>query len=194
MFLYSCMHADNHTECGSQAACHEATPIWEEYGMYWLNWRHKERKQLTKKPLQQLRRKSSKPPSHLRVQQAESTSKPQMAQAFSVDQNWHIWADRDILLHRTAWLNDNLLSAAQALLKDQAPNIGGLQLLCASQMCAFDIEEDEFVKILHNGHGHWLTVSTTVAQQGAEVYVYDSMYPSVVEMDNYLIIVKLWLS
>ena len=46
-------------------------------------------------------------------------------------------------------------------------------------MCGFDIQSGEFVQILHDGHRHWLTVSTVGAEDGAEVYVYDSMYPSV---------------
>ena len=71
-------------------------------------------------------------------------------------------SDWDILLHQAAWLNDNVISVTQALLKDQAPYmyIGGSQPPCAGQMCAFDIEGGEFVQILHNGHWHWLTVNT----------------------------------
>ena len=87
--------------------------------------------------------------------------------------------DRDILLHPTAWLNDTIISAAQLLLKKQSPLLGGFQPPCLGQACAFDIQSAEFIQILHDGHGHWLTVSTVGAEDGAEVYVYDSMYPSV---------------
>ena len=80
----------------------------------------------------------------------------------------------DILLHPAAWLNDMIISAAQSLLKKQNPLVGGFQPPYLGQTCAFDIQSEEFVQILHNGHGHWLTVSMLGAEDGAEVYVYDS--------------------
>ena len=88
-------------------------------------------------------------------------------------------SDREILLHPAAWLNDNIISAAQALLQKQNTLVDGFQPPCLGQTCAFDIQSGEFVQILHDGHGHWLTVSTIGAEDEAEVYVYDSMYPSV---------------
>lgn len=87
-------------------------------------------------------------------------------------------SDRDILLHPAAWLNDNITSAAQMLLKKQAPLVGGFQPPYMGQLCAFDIEPGEFIQVLHDGHGHWLTVSTVGAEKEADVYVYDSMYSS----------------
>ena len=87
-------------------------------------------------------------------------------------------ANKDILLHPRAWLNDNIIHAAQVLLKSQAPMVGGLQEPGKGHVCSFDIEQGEFVQILHDGHGHWLMVSTVGAKNG-EVHVYDSMYPSV---------------
>ena len=45
---------------------------------------------------------------------------------------------------------------------------------------AFDVQCDEFVQVLHNGAGHWLTVSSIGATKGKpEIFVYDSMYQSV---------------
>ena len=87
--------------------------------------------------------------------------------------------DREILLHPAAWLNDSIISAAQSLLKKENPMVGGFQPPYLGQTCGFDIQTGEFVQILHDGHGHWLTVSTVGAEDGAEVYVYDSMYPTV---------------
>lgn len=43
------------------------------------------------------------------------------------------------------------------------------------QTMNFDIEPGEFVQILHNGHGHWLTIST-VGNEHPQVEVYDSAY------------------
>ena len=88
-------------------------------------------------------------------------------------------ADKDILLHLRAWLNDSIIHAAQVLLKNQVPVIGGLQEPGKGQMCSFDIERGEFVQILHDGHGHWLMVSTIGVKNDGEVHVYDSMYSSV---------------
>ena len=39
----------------------------------------------------------------------------------------------------------------------------------------FDVEPGEFVQILNNGRGHWLTIST-IGTTHPEVQVYDSMY------------------
>ena len=101
----------------------------------------------------------------------------------------HVWieteeyklyqSDREILLHPAVWLTDGIISAAQSLLRQQNPLIGGFQRPFLVQTCGFEIESGEFVQILHDGHGHWLTISTVGAEDGAEVYVYDSMHPSV---------------
>ena len=40
-----------------------------------------------------------------------------------------------------------------------------------------DIQLGEFVQILHNDRGHWITISTT-GTSCTEVHVFDSMYPS----------------
>ena len=34
------------------------------------------------------------------------------------------------------------------------------------------------MQILHNGHNHWLTISTVGATSPTEVFVYDSLYPT----------------
>ena len=44
---------------------------------------------------------------------------------------------------------------------------------------AFEVVAGEFVQILHNSHGHWLTVTNIGAQGSAEVLVYDSLYASI---------------
>ena len=42
---------------------------------------------------------------------------------------------------------------------------------------AFEVESDKFVQILHNGHNHWLTISS-VGTTPSHILVYDSMYLS----------------
>ena len=51
----------------------------------------------------------------------------------------------------------------------------GLQSVTRGITMNFDIEPGEFVQILHNGHGHWLTIST-VGNEHPQVEVYDSVY------------------
>ena len=58
--------------------------------------------------------------------------------------------DRDILLHPTAWMTDNILAASQRLLQKQT-GAHGLQPPCLGQTCAFDIQKKDFVQIISNG-------------------------------------------
>ena len=87
-------------------------------------------------------------------------------------------SDREILLSSTAWLNDNIIAAAGNIRKQKMPLKNGFQLPILGQICAFTIEKEEFVPILNNGRGHWLTVSTMGAKEN-EVQIYDSLYLSV---------------
>ena len=84
-------------------------------------------------------------------------------------------SDQDILLNPTAWMTDSLMDAAQLLLKKVNPAMQGLQSVTRGITMNFDIEPGEFVQILHNGHGHWLTIST-VGNEHPQVEVYDSVY------------------
>ena len=86
--------------------------------------------------------------------------------------------DKSILCSPSAWLSATIIDAAQKLLKQKVPLQNGFQDICCGRTCAFDIESTEFTQILHNGHDHWLTISTFGTQE-AEVFVYDSLYPSV---------------
>ncbi len=84
-------------------------------------------------------------------------------------------SEQDVLLNPTAWLTGTLIDAAQILLKKANPAMSGLQSVVLGQTMNFDIEPGEFVQILHNGHGHWLTIST-VGNEHPQVEVYDSAY------------------
>ena len=88
-------------------------------------------------------------------------------------------ADRAILLSPVGWLNDNLIIAAQNLLKKQS-SMPGFQDTCLGQSLGFEIQRGEFIQILHDGHGHWLMISGAITENGAqEIHVFDSMYPTV---------------
>ena len=63
--------------------------------------------------------------------------------------------------------------------KEECVLQNGFQPSTRGQTYTFEIETDDFIQILHNGRGHWLTISTIGAKDDAEVCIYDSMYPSV---------------
>ena len=79
--------------------------------------------------------------------------------------------DREILLSAVGWLTDSIISAAQTLLKCQS-SIPGFQHPCIAGTMEFEIQQKDFIQILHNGYGHWLTVSTIGCQE-AEIKGYD---------------------
>ena len=82
---------------------------------------------------------------------------------------------RQILESKTLWLNDNIINAAQRLLKKQY-GIPGLQNTLLGHTCTFDVVGGlEFVQVLHSNNSHWLTIST-IGCSYSTVKVYDSLY------------------
>ena len=84
--------------------------------------------------------------------------------------------DRDIIMNGE-WLNDNIINAAQCLMKhdlDLLP-VGSLQNPLLGQTVEFDVISDESVQILHSGGNHWITIST-VGTKHPTVKVFDSLY------------------
>ena len=80
-------------------------------------------------------------------------------------------------MNPSAWLNDRIIDAAQALLR-KLFQLPGLQITCLGMTMAFEVQCQPFVQILHDGHGHWLTISSIGGKQGnTDISVYDSMYP-----------------
>lgn len=76
--------------------------------------------------------------------------------------------ERAVLNSTAGWLNDNIITAAQKLLKIANPDIPGLQEVTWGHCY-------EFVQVLHTGEGHWVTISTI----GSTHPVYNSAYSSV---------------
>ena len=87
-------------------------------------------------------------------------------------------SDRDILLDPVGWLNTSLIAAAQFMLIEEHGHMGALQDPILAKGMKFTVEDGEFV-VLHDGHGHWLTVTNIGAERDTEVLVYDSLYPSI---------------
>ena len=85
-------------------------------------------------------------------------------------------AAKERILSPTAWLTDDIIEAAQNLIRENNPLVGGLQPPCLGQTCSFMIEAGEFIQILHNGVDHWVVVSNIGVSRGSVVRVYDSKY------------------
>ena len=80
-------------------------------------------------------------------------------------------------LTQNGWLTDNIINAAQGLLKRQFPHINGLQEVGLCRTLFFAIQTEEFIQVLHNGHDHWVTVSTIGCKAG-EINAFDSLPPA----------------
>ena len=100
------------------------------------------------------------------------TSNSKMKECLGLD-----LTDKKILLSSTEWLNDNIVNAAQKLLKKVNPAMSGLQNVNLGLTMSFNVEPGEFIQILNDGCSHWLTVST-VALKHPEVHAFDSLYTS----------------
>ena len=74
------------------------------------------------------------------------------------------------------WLSDTLINAGQELIHQQFPHISELQDVALGHTLAFSVMYNEFVQVLHNGEGHWVTLST-IGCGDAHVDLYDSTYP-----------------
>ena len=82
----------------------------------------------------------------------------------------------NILLNETSWLTCTVIDEAQHLLKVLADNkFGGFQSVSVGVSMQFEIQEREFIQILHCNSGHWLTIST-IGCNPSEVLIYDSLY------------------
>ena len=69
-------------------------------------------------------------------------------------------ADRQVLLNPLSWLTDNLINAAQQLLRKVFIAISRFEDVACGEALSFEVELSEFIQILNNRSGYWLTVST----------------------------------
>ena len=76
-------------------------------------------------------------------------------------------------------LNDVIINAAQFLLKEQFPDILGLQSTLLLEKPTARYEQDKvYVQIIFDRSNHWITASNAFAKKG-EILVYDSMYTKI---------------
>ena len=80
-------------------------------------------------------------------------------------------------------LSDLHISFAQRLLKQQFPWLDGLQstLLQSNKHVAVSKHIKDQLQVIHSRRDHWVLASTVGSKDG-EVYVYDSMYHSLVKV------------
>ena len=79
-----------------------------------------------------------------------------------------------ILTSRSLWLDDELINAAQSLLKKQHPLISGLQPPALSSQLAMVPPDSEFVQVVNVCNNHWLALSTVGCKQST-IKVFDSL-------------------
>ena len=84
-----------------------------------------------------------------------------------------------ILLNETAWLTCDVIDSAQKLLKTTS-QFSGFQSVAVGRTLQFEVQDGEFIQILHCNSGHWLTIST-IGSKHSEVFIYDSLYSSTSE-------------
>ena len=86
--------------------------------------------------------------------------------------------EREILMSPAGWLSDPIINAAQLHLKEES-GLLGFQETTLGMTLAYDVLWGGFIQIVHDGFGHWLTISTIEATSSTEVFIYDSMYASI---------------
>ncbi len=80
-------------------------------------------------------------------------------------------------------LTGNLIVVIQKLLKDQYPDVGGLQdPLCGVRLRFRVCKEKPFVQILHDGSYHWVAISTVNCKPGEVIYM-DSLFTGKITQD-----------
>ena len=87
--------------------------------------------------------------------------------------NHHLDTDDKEICENGGWLTDKHVKAAQDLLKQQFPDVSGLQPTIYGQTGQRDIMAGKGVQILNESNSHWLCVSTIGCQKD-DVSIYDS--------------------
>ncbi|XP_047145632.2 uncharacterized protein LOC124818650 [Hydra vulgaris] len=79
-------------------------------------------------------------------------------------------------ISNNGWLSDNVMNIFQSMMKIQFKDINGLQDTILGQNLAFNTYSNiPFVQVLHDGHSHWVAISTYRCKPG-EVFLMDSLF------------------
>ena len=88
-----------------------------------------------------------------------SSAKPVKSPPWITSEHVQLQQRHHNIIFDNQWLNDDIIDAAQSLLKLQS-GANGFHLICVTRTLTVDIQRNNFIQILHTGNGHWLTVST----------------------------------
>lgn len=83
-------------------------------------------------------------------------------------------SDQTVLLNQDKWLNDNHVSCAIILLKQQFPDFGGLAFTLKQQ--SLKPIESQSLQILLIYGNHWVAASTVNCTSDTDILLYDSLY------------------
>ena len=90
------------------------------------------------------------------------------------------WDDKTCL-ETSSWINDNIIYAAQQLLKKSALGLEGLQSSQCGQKFTFKVVglQSKYLQVLHVGGNHWIAISNIDLNRGKgvsdRVFIYDSL-------------------
>ena len=82
---------------------------------------------------------------------------------------------KEILESKHDWLDDSLIRAAQCLLQEQYPYIGGFQNPVLAEKLAMEPQAGEFVQIVNVQSNHWICLST-IGCKPSTINIYDSLH------------------
>ena len=82
---------------------------------------------------------------------------------------------KKILRSKGQWLDDLIVTAAQNILKQQFPLIGGFQATVLGENLSMEMQKGEYVQILCISGNHWICISSIGCQQST-INVYDSLH------------------
>ena len=71
-------------------------------------------------------------------------------------------------------MTDNIIDAAQTLLKETYPHVHGLEPVALAETLSFSVQSGEFVQILNISRCHWVTISNIGCKPG-HINIYDSL-------------------
>lgn len=82
---------------------------------------------------------------------------------------------KTILKSKHQWLDDAIITASQSILKQQFPQVNGLQPPILGESLSMEPQPHGFVQIVCIRGNHWICLSTMRCQPST-VYVYDSLH------------------
>ena len=100
-------------------------------------------------------------------------------------------SDIEILEKSREWLNERLINAGQAMIKEQFPHEFWLQDVGKSDMGTFEEEDGNFVQILNSHNTHWICVTNIDCKSNEVVKVYDSMFTDDIPMSTKEVVASL---